>query len=160
MVPGFETRGCKTPSLEGPLPTSPWACVHMTGGALSLVGVSVSHPGGERDQPVELLELYSGPQTGGALWALSSVLPLWFLFKIDFHHLKKASLFHTAGSPPLQWCQVSLCGTLWGVEQYPWLHPLDARNTPSLKTIDIAKHDPVCPGGGTTSVPRAPVPWW
>lgn len=52
-------------------------------GPLSLVGVLVSHSGGKNDRPVELLELDSGPQTGGTSWVLSPVLPSQLLLKID-----------------------------------------------------------------------------
>ena len=36
---------------------------------------------------------------------------------------------------------------LWGAEQHPWPHTLDARSSPSVTATDILRHRPVSPGG-------------
>lgn len=118
-------------------------------GPLSLAGVLMSHPGGKNGLPVELLDLDSDPRTGGTSWALSPVLP-----HSSFLNLKEASLFHTAGPPPLHWGhwgQVSLCRgpswASWGAEQHLWPHPLYT-STPSLTTTDVPRHGLVYLGVG------------
>lgn len=89
LAPRFGTKWSKYFHWRSPCPLyhvgvlCPWAYRHVTCGTSQPGGGFSVHSGGKSDRPVELLELDSGPQTGGTSWILSPVLPSQLLLKID-----------------------------------------------------------------------------